>query len=86
MLYHPPEPGEAIASSYRVLRPGGIFAACAPSRHNDPELAAVLPPSPPDTFDAEIGPQMVSDFFQIIEVDRWDAPLVYLIAMRSPSI
>ena len=57
MLYHLPEPREAIASSYRVLRPGGIFAACAPSRYNDPELVAVLPPSPPDTFDAEIGPQ-----------------------------
>jgi hypothetical protein len=60
------------------LRPGGIFLACAPSRYNDPELAQVLPPSPPATFDAENGPDMVGDFFQAIEIERWDAPLVHL--------
>ena len=55
MLYHLEDPRLALAECLRVLRPGGLFAACAPSRFNDPELADVLPPSEPATFDAENG-------------------------------
>jgi hypothetical protein len=50
----------------------------APSRHNDPELAAALGPASPATFDAENGPAMVSTYFTDVEVERWDAPLVHL--------
>lgn len=78
VLYHLPDPAVAMAESRRVLRAGGLFVACAPSRHNDPELSALLPTSPQATFDAENGPDMVSRFFQEIEVERWDGPLVLL--------
>lgn len=78
MLYHLSDPRQAMAESYRLLRPGGLFVACAPSRYNDPELAPALPPEPPSTFDAENGPEMVGNFFQQLEVERWDAPLVHL--------
>ena len=77
MLYHLTDPREALAESCRVLRLGGLFAACAPSRFNDPELADVLPQSAA-TFDAENGVEMMGEFFQFIEVARWDAPLVHL--------
>jgi SAM-dependent methyltransferase len=77
MLYHLAEPRQAIAECYRVLRRGGFFAACAPSRDNDPELAEVLPASD-QTFDAENGLALIGAYFQVVEVERWDAPLVHL--------
>ena len=78
MLYHLDEPREAIAEAKRVLRRGGLLAACASSRTNDPELVPEGYPS--TTFDAEEAADIVSEVFGAsnVEVERWDAPLVRL--------
>lgn len=77
MLYHLKDPRLAVAESWRVLQSGGLFVTCAPSRFNDPELASVLTQAT-STFDAENGLEMVAEYFEDVEVERWDAPLVHL--------
>lgn len=77
VLYHLSEPAAALTEARRVLRPNGLLAVAAPSRHDSPELAHALP-SGPLTFDAELAPQAIGELFDGVEVERWDAPLVRL--------
>jgi SAM-dependent methyltransferase len=77
VLYHLDEPRLALAEAHRLLRPGGLLAAAAPSRHDSPELAHALP-DVPLTFDAELAPDLIGERFRDVEVERWDAPLLRL--------
>ena len=77
VLYHVSEPALALAEARRVLRPGGLVAAAAPSRRDSPELAHGLPERGL-TFDAELAPGLVAEQFAGVEVERWDAPLLRL--------
>jgi SAM-dependent methyltransferase len=77
VLYHLAEPLRALAEAQRVLRPGGLVAVAAPSRHDSPELAHALPKRAL-TFDAELAPKMLADLFAEVEVERWGAPLLEL--------
>ena len=79
MLYHLDDPVQAVVECHRVLRPGGLFAACAPSRYDSPELESVLPGfGIPSTFDSENAPEIVGSVFPDIQVDAWDGPYVHL--------
>jgi SAM-dependent methyltransferase len=82
-LYHYDDPLVPIREARRVLRPGGLFAACAANRDSDPELAQVVPGwgagSPIDGEDARA---IVASVFDApgdtVQADPWDGPLVTL--------
>lgn len=74
MLYHLDEPSMALAEMRRVARPGGLVAVSAPSRVDSPELAHLFLPEPPSTFDAELAPGLVGQYFDNVEIDSWDGP------------
>jgi SAM-dependent methyltransferase len=89
-LYHFDDPQVPIAEARRVLRPGGLFAACAPNRDSNPELARVLPDwGSSSPFDGEDAPAIVASVFSgagdVVEVDRWDAPLLTLAAAEEAA-
>ena len=79
MLYHLEDPVQAVAECHHVLTPGGLFAACAPSMYDSPELQSVLPGyGVPSTFDSENATEIVGSVFGEIEIDAWDGPYVHL--------
>jgi SAM-dependent methyltransferase len=82
VLYHLPDPRPALTEARRVMRPGGLIAVSAPSRHDSPELVHALPKTAL-TFDAEIAPGFLRELFEEPEVERWDAPLVRLPTVRA---
>jgi SAM-dependent methyltransferase len=79
-LYHYDDPRLPVREARRVLRAGGLFAACAPARNSAPELARVLPSwGASSTFDAEEAPAIIGSVFgepgDRVEIDPWDGPL-----------
>jgi SAM-dependent methyltransferase len=82
-LYHYDDPLRPVGEARRVLRPGGLFAACAPARDSAPELARVVATwGARSTFDAEDAPAIVGSVFSErgdrLDVAPWDGPLTTL--------
>lgn len=65
-----------------MLGVGGLLAVSAVSRHNDPALAPFLPGwGKPLSFEAENGPEQLGGVFDVVDVQRWDRPMVHLSAV-----
>ncbi|HEY6296493.1 MAG TPA: methyltransferase domain-containing protein [Streptosporangiaceae bacterium] len=82
-LYHYDDPLVPIREARRVLRPGGLFAACAANRDSDPELAQAVPGwGAASPFDGEDAEAIVASVFAApgdsVQAQRWDGTLVTL--------
>lgn len=96
MLYHFDDPREPIREAWRVLVPGGMFVACAPSWENFPELLPYLPEQQRDSFDAESAPAQIESVFGNVTVEGWDMKLFrlpdaeavwsHLVSRQIPSV
>lgn len=73
-----------------MLKPGGLFAACAPNRDSDPELAGVQPRwGEASTFDGEDAAAIVGEVFSEpgdrVDPDPWDGPYVTLASVADAA-
>jgi SAM-dependent methyltransferase len=89
-LYHYDDPLEPIREARRVLRPGGLFAACAPNRDSDPELARAVPRwGAVSPFDGEDAESIVASVFaapgDTVRAERWDGLLVTIASVPEAA-
>ncbi len=82
-LYFFADPSAVAAEARRVLRPGALFAVCAPSRHDDPEIAHFGPRDDVDAFASEDIEELLTEQFVDVEIHEWNFPYLELRDVES---
>lgn len=77
-LYFFEEPSLVAAEARRVLKRGGMFATCAPSRHDSPEVAHFGPRDDVDAFASEDIEELLAEQFVDVEINEWNFPFLEL--------
>src|SRR5207244_232824 len=73
-LYFFEDPGLVAAEAWRVLKPGGLFAVCAPSRYDAPEIAHLARRLDTEAFASEDIDELLAERFVDVEVHEWNFP------------
>jgi ubiquinone/menaquinone biosynthesis C-methylase UbiE len=77
-LYFFDDPGLVAAEARRVLKPGGMFATCAPSRFDCPEINHFAPRHDLEAFAAEDIAPLLNEHFTAVEITEWNFPFIEL--------
>jgi SAM-dependent methyltransferase len=77
-LYFFEEPSLVAAEARRVLRPGGLFAVCVPSRNDSAEIAGIAPRDDLEAFASEDIEELLNEQFVDVEINGWNFPFLEL--------
>lgn len=77
-LYFFEDPGLVAAEAKRVLKPGGLFATCSPSRYDAPEILGLADNPDDGAFASEDIEELLSDHFTDVEIVEWNFPFLEL--------
>ena len=77
-LYFFEDPSLVAAEARRVLKPGGVFATCAPSRYDSPEVSHLGERDDFDAFASEDIEELLTEAFEDVEITEWNSPFLEL--------
>ena len=77
-LYFFEDPSAVAAEARRVLKPGGLFATCAPSRHDSPEIDGFASRPDVEAFASEDIEELLTEQFVDVEITEWNFPFLEL--------
>lgn len=77
-LYFFEDPSRVAGEARRVLKPGGLFATCAPSRYDSPEISHFASRDDTDAFASEDIEELLTEQFVDIEINEWNFPFLEL--------
>ena len=82
-LYFFEDPSLVATEARRVLKPGGLFAVCAPSLKDSPEIAHIARNPDEGAFSSEDIEELLNEQFIDVEINEWNFPFLELKDLES---